>query len=58
MVVGFAKYSKKANEVQIRYTLKNIIERNLKGRSKWLCMQSVVVSRGAAFAVDHPFNDV
>ncbi len=38
VVVGFAKYSKKSNEAQIRYTLKNIIERNLKGRSKWLCL--------------------
>ncbi len=26
MVLGFAKYSKKSGETQIRYTLKNIIE--------------------------------
>ncbi len=58
VVLGFANYSKNFNEAQIRYTLKNIIatECNLKGRSKWLCMESVVVSTGWAFAVDHPFN--
>ncbi len=34
MVLGFDKYSKKSNETQIRYTLKNIIECSSQGAFK------------------------
>ncbi len=34
MVLCFAKYSKKSNETQIRYTLKNIIECSSQGAFK------------------------
>ena len=36
--LGFAKYSKKSNETQIRYTLKRTSSSvRLKERSEWLC---------------------
>ena len=57
VVLGFAKYSIKSNETQVRYTLKKhhreLISRGVK--NNW-AFKMVVVSTGCTLAVDHAFN--
>ncbi len=57
LVLGFAKYSKRSSEIQVSYTLKNLIEFSsqgafkMVGQSKWSLFQQVAPSRSITLLI-------